>query len=153
MAPMAVLAAASGGLSAAGSLYEGSAQRAASEYNARLSRMSAVQIRQQTAYEAKQASIYARKTIGDMRANYAASGVRMEGSPLDVLEESIRAAQTDISNIKNQGEMNARMKEFEAKLYKFQGKSAQISGYFSAASALASGGMKAYDYNSSLGKT
>lgn len=146
MGPLAVLAAAGGFIGAAGALYQGSAERAAAEYNSRLLNLQAQQIREKARSDSNQASIGARKTIGEMRANFAASGVTMEGSPLDVMEESVKYAQRDILNIKNQGEMDARMKEYEAKLTRFQGKSAQTASYFSAASALTSGGSSAYKY-------
>ena len=148
MAPMAIMAAGGGILSAAGQLMKGQAEYTASQFNARLLRMQAGQLRQKAVNDAKLAGINARKTIGDMRANYAASGVTMEGSPLDVMEESVRNAQTDIINIKMEGEMSARMREYEAKLETYRGKAARQASYFSAASELMGGGMEAHRYQS-----
>jgi hypothetical protein len=147
MAPMAIVAAAGGVMGAAGAIYQGKAEAAAAEYNARLLKLQASQIRQQAASEEKRALVGARKVIGEMRANYGASGVTMEGSPIDIMEESIKNANTDAMNIRYQGEMNARSAEYEAKMERMKGNSAKNASYFSAAQSLGTGATKAHDYN------
>lgn len=151
MGPLSIIAGAGGVMGAAGALYEGQAAYKAGQYNAGILRLKASQIRKKAADDEKQSLINARKIVGDMRANYGASGVTMEGSPLDVMEESIKYANQDALNIRYQGEMDARSSDFNAKLAEFQGKSARTASYFGAASSLAGGGAKAYDY-AQLGK-
>lgn len=146
MGPLAITAAASGALSAAGALYEGQAAYKAGQMNAGMLRLKASQIRQQAQYEEQQSLVNARKIVGDMKANYGASGITQEGSPLDMMEESIKNANQDAMNIKYRGEMDARNSEFQAGMAEFQGASARRSSYFQAAGALLGGGTKAAEY-------
>lgn len=146
MGPLAITAAASGALSAAGAIYEGQAAYKAGQFNAGVLRLKASQIRKQAAYEEQQSLVNARKIVGDMKANYGASGITQEGSPLDMMEESVKNANMDAMNIRYKGEMEARNSEFQAKLAEFQGKSARTASYFQAASSLIGGGTKAAEY-------
>jgi len=147
MGPLMIAQAASSALSAAGAIYEGQAAYKAGVYNAGVLRLKAAQIRTQAQAEEQQLLKNARKTVGDMRANYGASGLTMEGSPLDIMEESIKAANTDAYNIKYKGEMEARNAEFQAKLAQFRGESARTASYFQAASSLIGGGTKMAEYS------
>lgn len=133
-------------MGAAGAIYEGQAAYKAGVYNAGVLRVKAAQIRQQTDEEERTAMVNARKVVGDMRANYGASGITMEGSPLDLMEASIANANRDSLNIRYKGEMEARNTEFQAKLSEFQGQSARNASYFQAASSLIGGGTKAAEY-------
>ena len=144
---MAIIAAAGGVMGAAGAIYQGNAEAAASKYNANLLKLQASQIRQQAATEEKALLVGARKTVGSMRANFAASGVTMEGSPLDIMQESIMNANNDASSIRYQGEMNARMAEYEAKMERMRGNNAKNASYFSAFSSLAGGATQAHSQN------
>ncbi len=149
MAPLAIIAAAGAVMGAVGSLQQGRAARAAGEYNHNLLKMQARMIRDKAKQDEQQLIIGARKQVGSMKAAYAASGVTMEGSPMDVFEESLRMANMDALTIRHQGEMNARMREYEAKMARFGGNQAQNASYFSAASQLGSAAMS-YNQLSSL---
>lgn len=146
MGPLAITAAASGALSAAGAIYEGQAAFKAGQMNAGMLRLKASQIRKQAQYEEQQSLVNARKIVGDMKANYGASGITQEGSPIDMLEESIKNANQDALNIKYRGEMEARNTEFQASLAEYQGYAARRSSYFQAAGSLIGGGVKAAEY-------
>lgn len=84
------------------------------------------------AENARRQSIDAQKQLGRARANYGASGVTMEGSPLDVLEESAQTAELDRLTILQGGKMRADQ-------YKTQGQNALVKGAGSAASTLLGG--------------
>jgi len=147
MGPLAIAAAAGGVISAAGQIYEGNAAYKAGILNAGLLQLKASQIRKQTQLEEKQLLVNARKIVGDTRAGYGASGVTMEGSPLDIMEESIKNATQDQMNIRYAGEINAREAEWDATLAKKSGQSARTASYFNAASSLIGGATKASEYN------
>jgi hypothetical protein len=138
----AVLLGASGGLQAVGAISEGNAKKAAADYNARMALNNAAQTRVQAAEEERRSRIMARKQIGSMRAGYAKSGVTMEGSPLDVLEESASTAELDALTIRHGGEVKAQAFENEARLESWKGKQARTQGYLTAASSLLGTGAK-----------
>lgn len=94
---------------------------------------------QQAAREnARRQSIEARKRIGLMRANYGASGVAIEGSALDVLEESAANAELDRLTILQGGSIQAGR-------YRAAGNAAFATGISGAASDLLGAGINAYD--------
>jgi hypothetical protein len=139
MLPLAIIGAAGGIMGAAGALYEGHAAAKAGKYNAKVLQLKAQQLRIQADQEANQQMLKSRKVIGDMQASYAASGVTMEGSPLDIMEESIKYANEDFNQIKHQGEIKAREAEYDAKLARMRGKEAQKASYLSASGSLLMG--------------
>lgn len=147
MGPLAIIAAAGGIMGAAGNIIEGQAAYKAGKLNAGVLRLKAAEIRKKTVEDERQTMVNARKAVGEMKANYGASGVTMEGSPLDILEESIAAANRDSFNIRYAGEMEARSAEFDANLAEMQGKAARTSSYFGAFSSLAGGATKAGEYS------
>lgn len=127
------------GVQALGALRSGSKAKAAARYNARMLRRSAAIARDQAAAEAIQHSRAARKTIGAMRAAYGASGVTVDGSALDVLEESVRLAEIDNQTIKYKGELRAIGAESAAALEEREGRDAFQASRLSAVGTLMSG--------------
>lgn len=130
---------ASGAISAVGALSSGRQQQQASEYNAEIARRNAVAARQQAAANAEAQQRKARMQIGSMRAAYGASGVGLEGSPLDILESSAMMAELDRQNILYGGELSAIGYESNAGLELMRGENAVTGSYFGAASSLLSG--------------
>ena len=85
---------------------------------------------------------------GKLLAGYGASGVTLEGTPLDVLEESAANAELDALTIRHQGELAARGYENTATLDTFAASGARTGGYISAVDELLTGGAKLYNiYN------
>ena len=79
------------------------------------------------------------KLMGRQRLSFAASGVRLEGSPLDILDESLRDKEETIENIRTLAESRARALEFgagqlgqQAKDTRRAGRNALIGSIFSA---------------------
>jgi hypothetical protein len=134
----------SGGMSAISAISQGNQQKAASKYNAKVAENQAIAARQQAGANAEMQRRSSEKKIGSMQAAYAASGVSMEGSALDILEESARNAEMDRQNILYGGELRAIGSEGTAMLEKSQGANAQTSGYLSAAGSLFKAGASAY---------
>lgn len=96
------------------------------------------QAKQAARENARRQSIEARKRIGLMRANYGASGVAIEGSALDVLEESAANAELDRLTILHGGTLDANR-------YKAAGKAAFAQGIGTAANDLLGGAVSTYD--------
>src|SRR5262245_1420631 len=89
------IAAAGGVVSAYAAVQQGQATRRAADYNAAVAQQNAVTARNNAAVDEQRQRMLARQTLGRARANYAASGVTMEGSPEDVLAESATQAEWD----------------------------------------------------------
>lgn len=148
-------------MSAIGSIQQGNAARQAADYNAAVAeRNAAIQnnnailARQQAVSASEQQRKDAARTMGRMRAGYAASGVQMEGSPLDVLASSAAAAELDTLNIVYNGVLKGASYDNEAQglresasMERARGRNAQTQGYMNAGSSLLLGlgtaGMKA----------
>lgn len=131
-------------VSAMGAIQQGNAAAAAADYNARLAEQNATIATQQAAEKERQQRILARKQIGSARAAYGASGVTMEGSPLDVLEESAYNSELDALTLRYGGQIESMGLRNQAALERMQGKSAKTAGYMNAGSSLLLGGAKAY---------
>lgn len=127
-------------VSAIGAIREGNAAADAANYNANAAAQNALYARQQAAEEEQQVRIMGRKTMGSMRAAYGASGVTMEGSPMDVLAESAAAMERDALNVRRAGERRAQGFEAESSMERRKAGYAKTQGYLGAAGSLLSGG-------------
>lgn len=114
-------------------------QRDSAKYNAKVAENNAIASRQQAAANAEAQQRDARMRIGQMEANYAASGVSLEGSPLEILEQSARNSEMDRLNILYGGELRAGNYGAEAQLNSSRASSAMTSGFVRAGSELMSG--------------
>lgn len=127
---------------AAGAISSGRAARQAAEQNALAAERNARISRQQARAEAEAQQRDARRRVGAARAAYGASGVTLEGSPLDVLEESASLAELDKQQILYNGELRAMGYTDTASLDRAGGRNAERQGYFGAASTLLLGASK-----------
>lgn len=150
-AAIATLAAAA--IGAVGSIQQGQAGKTAANYNAQLAQNNATYAGQQSAEEARRQRIMGAKAVGAARAGYGASGVSIEGSPLDVLEESARSAELDALSIEHGGQVRSIGFRNEATLDRFRGSAASRAGYMGAAATLLKGGAQAYSYMDEPAKT
>ena len=131
-------------LSIAGALSRGNAASAAGDYNAQIARQNAILARQQSAEAERRFRIDSSKRMGAMRAAYSASGVTLEGSPMDVLQESFYTAEMDALTIRQGGRAAESAYTAEARLSNLQGRAGQQAGYMSAAGELLNGGTNYY---------
>lgn len=138
MIGMAV-AVAGAGVSAMGAKNQAKAQSDAALYNAKLAEQNATAARQQAGADASAQQRDARRQLGAMRANSGASGVTLEGSPLDVLESSAASAKLDELNIRYKGEMAATGYGNQADLDRQSADVAVSQGKMNAASSVLTG--------------
>jgi len=130
-----------------GTLQQGQQASAAAGYNAAVARNNAAASQQQAAANAASQERKARLQIGAMRAGYGASGINLEGSPMDVIESSASLAELDRQNILYGGAIKSQGYESTAGLELMRGENAVTSSYFGAGSALLSGGAKIWGEN------
>jgi hypothetical protein len=130
-------------VSAVGAIQQGQANKAAASYNAQLAERDATISRQQASMDAETQRRDSQQTLGAMRAAYGASGVTMEGSPLDVLEASAEAAERDRQTLLYKGELRAMGYESDAAGQRYRGKQAETASYYSAGSSILMGAARA----------
>lgn len=93
--------------SAVGSIQQSNAQSNAAQYNADVAERNATIAQQQAKADADAQRRHALVKIGAARAMYGASGVALEGSPLDVLQNSAINAELDNQTILYKGKLRA----------------------------------------------
>jgi hypothetical protein len=120
------------------SLLQGEAAYDASKYNARTLKQDARLVEEEAKINEARQRRLAYKQISSMRANYGASGVTIEGSPLDVIEESAAMAEHDALLIRHAGAVRATSLRNSAALTLFEGRTARVSGYLGAAGSFSS---------------
>lgn len=113
------------GISALGAIQGGNQQARAAEFNAQAAQ------NQAAAQEAQQRRQAAR-VMGQGRANVAASGIEMDGSPLEVMADSAANAELDALTIRYGGQVRADQE-------RMRGSMARQAGYMGAASSLLMG--------------
>lgn len=81
------------------------AQAKAFDFEAATSERNAQIVKDQALQDEATQRVMARRAIGSMAANYAASGITREGSVLDVLSDSVATAEMDSLNIRRKGDL------------------------------------------------
>lgn len=112
-------------------------------------------VRTETAAEIERYKISAARFKASQKMSYIKSGVQIEGSPLDVLDETARTASENISAIRAQGEAEATKLTSQARMVKSSARAALVGGLTKAASLYAAyGDLPAYGGRpASKGKT
>lgn len=149
--PVAYYAIAAVVVSAAGAIASGEAQANASKYQQNVATMNANASQEQAQAAALLQKKKTQQMLGATRAAYGASGLTMEGSPLDVLASSASDAELDRQNILYQGHVRAAGYTSDAQLSGMEASSAKTNSYFSASGKLLSAGAGAYGKSSGAG--
>lgn len=139
--PYLMMAAAA--MTAVSAISQAQSAKATGEYNAAVATRNAGVARAQAAADAEAQQRHARRVIGAARAGYGASGLSVEGSPLEVLEMSAANAELDRQNILYRGELRAMGYESDAALETARSDAADRAGYIQAGSALLMGAGRA----------
>lgn len=101
------LSAASGAMKGYADVAGAGSSAGALEVNAERSRQNAILAQQEANVAEEQQRFYSKQVLGQMRANVGASGIAMDGSALDVLEQSATRAELDALNIRYKGKVQA----------------------------------------------
>lgn len=125
--------------SAAGSLSQGRSQAAIHGYNANVSRQPAAAVQRQTDYAVQQNRAQADRLAGRQRVLIAKSGVDLDGSPLQVMEDTASQVQRDALAIRYAGDVRSAQAESQAALDGMQADSSLTAGYMGAGASVLSG--------------
>lgn len=123
-------------VSAIGAISSAVQQRDAAKYNESMANQQALAAQQTAAANAERQRRAAQRQIGSMEASYAASGVSIEGSPMEILEQSAREAELDRLNILYGGAQQAAGYRNTAALEGAKSQNAMTSGILKAGSSL-----------------
>ena len=134
---------AGGALGAVGQMGNASAQAAQMNFNARQAELDAQIARENAAIKARQIREYGRQLKGKQRTQYAKSGVRMSGTPLEVLADTMEKIELDAISVKRQGEFQAGQSEASAKFTKGMAGATKKAGTISAFSTMLGSGAQA----------
>lgn len=124
-APLAIMA--------TGTLLKGAAEGDAAEYNGKVNAQNAGAARNAGAAAVAKQRRDNERMLGSIRASYGASGVTMDGSPMDVFASSAVEAELDAQTIGYNYEMKARGYDAEASLSNSRASNARTGAVFSAA--------------------
>lgn len=127
------------GISAYGAIQQANATKTASQFNAAINERDATAALNQSDADARRIAFQGKLAEGSIAAGYGASGVRMEGSPLDILAQSAEQAKLDESMVRYKGALRAQGLRDTAGLNRMAGDTAEDQGYLNAASALLTG--------------
>jgi len=128
-----------GVVGAMGSIAAGQAQANAANAQAYAYQRQAMLERQQADFNANQQQEKAIKLISAQRAGYLASGVALQGTPLDAIADTTRQSDLDVQAIRYNGEIKAQNFEAQAAVFRTKAASAQQGGLIGALSPLIKG--------------
>lgn len=130
------------GLSVGGALLGGIGASRAAEYNANLEMMNAEQEGERARQEAERRRRLLKREMGTAIARYGASGVNLEGSPLEALEEITRIGEEDALSLEAGAKTSAWSGAANAANYRAQG-----TGQMTSAALKAGGSFLTYGMN------
>lgn len=138
MATTSILLGTTAGLEVVSGLFDmGAAEDTASSLRAE-----AALVRAETNAETDRYALSAARFKASQKLAYLKSGVKLEGSPLDILDETARVARENISAMKARGRAEASALTGKARQTQAAGRAAFIGGLTSAAGLYAKYGLK-----------
>lgn len=125
-----------------GSLQQGKEEKALGEYNAKVYEEQAKSSRKSQEILEVQKRKIIKSRIGEQTAQYAAGGIKMSGSPLEVALDSYTNGEFDIAVDRYNSEVSARAFESQAAQSREAGKRAAKKSKINAAGSFLSGAFK-----------
>lgn len=119
-------------VSAVGTIASAQAQAASYKAQAAYSERQALMTQQKGAYDARQLGRQHDRALGEMRSQYLGSGIALEGSALDVLEDSATQASLDEQAIKYGAQVQSDNYRFQASLARMNARNAMTGGVLGA---------------------
>lgn len=128
-----------------GTFMSARAQSNAARYNAQVAENQATLATQAASENERRQRVLDKKNLGAIRAAYGASGITLDGSPQDVIEESAMNAELNALTIRHGGAVTALGYQNSARLDRYRAGSAMAEGGITAAGQLLAGGSEIYD--------
>jgi len=147
----AIIAGAGVAMQAYSSVQAGKAAKKAAKLNAQDAMINAEQAQQQALEDERQFRLSFKRDQARNVTSIAASGIKMEGSPLEVLQDNAAMAEGDALRIRQGGQMAADAYRRQAKIFKAGGQASERAGYISGASDLLKGGVDVYNVGQKSG--
>jgi regulator of protease activity HflC (stomatin/prohibitin superfamily) len=122
--------------SAGASISAGQLNQRANRAAAEEAEINANMARKEAEADAARYAASARGFKAEQKVKFLKSGVTLEGSPLDILDETSRVASENISAIKAKGEAEFRKFSSQATQYRNAGRAAVLGGYAQAAGTM-----------------
>jgi hypothetical protein len=135
-----LLKGASGIISGIAARKEAEANAEAAEYNADTAVENSKLVTRKWVEDVRRERVLNRRTLGSMKAAYGASGVTMENSAMDVLENSFANGEMNASYIEQEGRQSAAAYLREANMQRKRAKYYREGGTLSSAGALIGAG-------------
>ena len=133
-------------VSAGATLYSAQEKQKTAAYTAKLAEEAGEESKAMAALEVERHRDKIKRLKSSQKASYAKSGVKLEGSPLEVLADTQAQADLDEMIIRHGGQAESSAYGAQAMLSRMKGRSASTAGYINAGSSLLSG---AYNISSS----
>ena len=131
-------------VSAGSMIYSAQQQRKTADYRAQLAEEAGEEVKAGTEVDKARAEREGKRLLARQRAMYAKSGVKMEGSPLEVLADTQAELDLDQMIIEHGGQSRASAYERKGMFLRQAGRSAQQASYIRAGASLLESGGKAY---------
>lgn len=126
-------------VSAVGSMAAASAQaNAANQQAAAYERQAAIE-RQTGEYEAARQRDKSIRLISQQKVGYLSAGVGLQGTPLDIIADTTRETELDVSAIRYNHEVKAQNFQAQAGVFRAKADAAMVGGAFGAISPLIKG--------------
>ena len=136
-------------VSAYSAYQQGKMQKDLNNYNARIAENNSMLALRKYEIDKKDQLKRYRRLVGDQRVSYAKAGVAMEGSAIDIIEDSALANAWELAKMKYNSEVEAAGYKASAAKSRFVGESAYYAGKMNAASTLLTDGTATYKYGES----
>ena len=133
-------------VSAYSAYQQGKMQKDLNNYNARIAENNSMLALRKYEIDKKDQLRRYRRLVGDQRVSYAKAGVMMEGSAIDIMEDSALANAWELAKLKYNSEVEAAGYRAQATKSRFVGESAYYAGKMNAASTLLTSGTETYQY-------
>jgi hypothetical protein len=131
-----VAAATGTAVSAYGSIQAGRQAEETAKFNAALEAQKARAEMESAAYEEKQSRRERSRLLSRQAALYGKAGVKMEGSPLDVMAETAAEGELEALMIRKYGATKAQQAMSQAQIDRYMGRTARTTGYMRAGTTL-----------------
>tara|TARA_B100000029_G_scaffold301139_1_gene294017 strand:+ start:51 stop:518 length:468 start_codon:yes stop_codon:yes gene_type:complete len=138
-------------VSAYSAYQQGKMQRDLNEYNAKIAENNKILADRQYAIDYRENEKRYRRLLAKQRVGYAKAGVTMEGSVIDVIEDSAIANSWEIKKMEYNRDVRKAGYTASAAKSRFVGQSAYWAGKMNAAGTLLTGGTETYNYGKEEG--
>jgi len=123
-------------LTVAGTLASGFSQYKTGKENEAIQKENEALARQATEDKLREKRRRITRDLGTQRSQFLSSGVELEGSPLLVLEETLRLGEEDLTAIKTTGTSQERQAKLRGRAARTKGRGALFGSLFKAGSTL-----------------